>query len=137
MPGKISPGFHISTMIPSAPSESISVMMFGSISVSRIRFQNDISIRSISSRAPCELVSPFGFVFVPVELPEERRQSGAIASITFCSQRLAGGEVRRLAHRASAHSTLRPCLSRERADVRGRVVDDLAAQVLGMSSPPT
>jgi hypothetical protein len=51
VPGKISPGLKSSTVIPSVPSESSRTMMLGSMIVSRIRFQTDIRIVSISAPA--------------------------------------------------------------------------------------
>ena len=117
-------------MIPSAPSESISAMMFGSISVSRIRFQSDISTSSISAPAVSS-TKPFGTVFVAVEPARAARAASARrrrsrparaprAAVRFDALRTA----------ASAQSPLRPCSSRERAQRGGGVVHDLAPQVL-------
>ena len=65
MPGKIRPGFHSSTTIPISPIESIRAMMFGSIKRSSMRFQADISIRSIVVSGGVSSVRPFGFVVIP------------------------------------------------------------------------
>ena len=65
VPGSTRPGFQSSTRIPTTPSESISAMMFGSISVSSVRCQNDISTVSTLALRPCASVRPFGFVTVP------------------------------------------------------------------------
>ncbi len=72
VPGKIRPGFRISTVIPNKPIDMRSTIRFGSMRVSRIRFQSDIS--TVSMVAPlcgarCLLAS-----FHPVDLVEQRRQ---------------------------------------------------------------
>ena len=51
--------------MPIRPIESISAMMFGSISKSRRRFQADIWVRSIVVPGGVEIVSPFGSVVMP------------------------------------------------------------------------
>ena len=48
-------------MIPSTPSDSISAIRFGSISVSRMRCQTDMCTVVISAPAVCR-TNPFGTV---------------------------------------------------------------------------
>jgi hypothetical protein len=43
VPGRISPGFQSSIVIPSTPTDNRITIRFGSMSVSRMRFQSDIS----------------------------------------------------------------------------------------------
>ena len=62
VPGKMSPGFHSSTMIPSVPIDMKRTIRFGSISVSRTFFQKDMSTFVISAPAVFRTI-PFGTVF--------------------------------------------------------------------------
>ena len=101
-------------------------MMFGSISVSSVRFQNDISTRS-TWRRPCRRTSPFGTVFRAVDLVEQRAAASArrrrrrcVASASRAPKFAASRTI------ASAASALRPCSRASSRDVRRRVVDHLA-----------
>ena len=73
-------------------------MMFGSMSVSRIRFQSDISTVVTSASAVWSTM-PFGSVFIPSISFSSVGRSGATTSTTFWSSASLGGQVRGLAHR--------------------------------------
>ena len=115
--------------IPSEPSESSSAMMFGSISVSRIRLRSrdshvvDLGAGECAARSPCGIVlSPSICVSSAGQRRRDRRRSRS------CSSASARGEVRRLAHGASAHFALRPWLfASARSDAAASL--HLAAQV--------
>ena len=66
-----------------------------------------------------------------VDLPEEVRVVGRDHVDHVLLERLACAEVRRLRDHLARHLDVAAVLARELADVGGRVVDDLPAQILG------
>ena len=123
------PGFQSSTTMPRSPIESMSAMRFGSTRRSRARCQNVISTSVISAPAVFR-TSPFGTVSTPSIF---RSRAGSVGAIDLDDpelERLARAEVRRFRDHLAGGFHVPVVLARELADVRGRVVDDLPAQVV-------
>ena len=132
VPGKIRPGFQSSTTIPISPTESISAMMFGSISeVEDPLPGGHLDPLDLGRRRRSRASSPFGSTLSPSDLAEEIRVVGGDDVDHVSPQRLARAEVGRLRDHLASDRDVAPVLACELADVGGRVVDDLAAEVLG------
>ena len=121
--GKIRPGCQSSTTIPSTPSDSISAIRFGSISVSRIRCQSAILRGRDLGAAPCAGRSPSGSSCgrrsrsaARAESARRRRSRSAAARVR-AEVRGHADRLRRPRRRVSAVRL------GERDQRRGRVVD--------------
>ena len=102
--------------------------MFGSMSVSRMRFQSDMSIVvDVGSGGVEDEALRLGLH--PVDLVQERREVGRDDVDDVLVERLLRGEVRGLADCLLGPVGVAAVRLREPADVGGRVVDHLAAQV--------
>ena len=110
VPGKIRPGLRISIVIPSTPSDISRTMMLGSISVSRIRFQSDISTRSTLAPAVFRTRS-FGSVCMPSISSSRVVRSAATTSTTFSSSASWAPRLEASRTASSAQSPLRPWVS--------------------------
>ena len=107
VPGKMSPGFHSSTMIPSVPIDMKRTIRFGSISVSRTFFQKDMSTFVISAPAVFRTM-PFGTVLRPSILFSSAGSVGAMTSITFFRSASVAPRFSPRRTAASAQATFRP-----------------------------
>jgi hypothetical protein len=122
-------------VIPRTPIDIRRTMMLGSMSVSRIRFQSDIS--TVSIRAPSvSMTMPFGFVFSPSISVSSAGSVGATTSTTFirsasCAPRL---EASRTA--LSAQSAFRPCSRASSAMYAAASFTTFFLRSLGISPPP-
>ena len=104
-------------------------MRFGSTRKSRARCQKLISTSSICAPAVSR-TRPFGTVFIPSIRSSRAGSVGAIDLDEPDPLRLARAVVRRLRDHLPRGHDVAVVLARELADVRGRVVDDLAPEVL-------
>ena len=108
-PGRSRPGCNISKPSrPSAPSESRIVMMFGSITASRIRVQSQVHVLDL--RAGEVELEALRHGLVALELFSSAGSVGATASITFVFSASSAVRFDALRTAASAHCTLRPWL---------------------------
>ena len=110
VPGKIRPGLRISIVIPSTPSDIRRTMMFGSMSVSRIRFQSDISTRS-TLRAGGVQDEVLRLRLHAVDLVEQGGEVGRDDVDDVLFQRFLGAEVGGLAHRVLGPVAVAPWVS--------------------------
>ena len=122
--------------MPSTPSDISSRMMFGSISVSRMRFQSDISTSSISAPAVSS-TKPFGTV-------SARRSARAAPAVSARPRRSRSARAPRGASRfdafrtaESTHCTLRPCVRARARSEAAASLTTLRRRSSWMSSPPT
>ena len=117
-------------MMPSVPSDMKRTIRLGSISVSRIFFQRDMSTLVISASAVCR-TRFFGFVVRPSIWLRSVGRSGAITSMTFSLSASVAPRFEALRTAASAHLAFRPCVRASSRSEAAASLIDLAPQVAG------
>ena len=121
-------------MIPRRPIDISSTIRFGSMRVSRICFQNDISTSSIVAPAVWSSM-PFGWVVIPSMSLEERREIGCQDVDDVLPERALGPEVRRFPDRLLCPVPVSAMRLGQLSDICSRVVHDLLPEILGNLLP--